>query len=74
MGLPGHDHSPALSQRPTICAVTNAIESDLDVLGMGRMMHVLGNSLGARPRAGTRATPAGAVSRGDLTIWPQLAA
>ncbi len=45
--LPGHGDSPALLQRPTICAVTNAIESDLDVLGMGRV-HVLGNSLGAR--------------------------
>ena len=45
--LPGHGHSPALSQRPTICAVTDAIESDLDVLGIGRV-HVLGNSLGAR--------------------------
>ena len=45
--LPGHGHSPALSQRPTICAVTDAIESDLDVLGVGRV-HVLGNSLGAR--------------------------
>jgi pimeloyl-ACP methyl ester carboxylesterase len=45
--LPGHGDSPALSQRPTICAVTDAIEADLDVLGVGRV-HVLGNSLGAR--------------------------
>jgi pimeloyl-ACP methyl ester carboxylesterase len=45
--LPGHGNSPALSQRPTVSAVTDAIESDLDVLGMGRV-HVLGNSLGAR--------------------------
>jgi pimeloyl-ACP methyl ester carboxylesterase len=45
--LPGHGDSPALSVRPTICAITDAIEADLDVLGMGRV-HVLGNSLGAR--------------------------
>jgi pimeloyl-ACP methyl ester carboxylesterase len=45
--LPGHGDSPALSVPPTICAITDAIEADLDVLGMGRV-HVLGNSLGAR--------------------------
>jgi pimeloyl-ACP methyl ester carboxylesterase len=45
--LPGHGDSPALSERPTIGAVTDVIEADLDALGMGRV-HVLGNSLGAR--------------------------
>ncbi|MCA1835862.1 MAG: alpha/beta fold hydrolase, partial [Actinobacteria bacterium] len=45
--LPGHGDSPALSERPTIRALTDAIEADLDALGMGRV-HVLGNSLGAR--------------------------
>jgi pimeloyl-ACP methyl ester carboxylesterase len=45
--LPGHGDSPALSERPTIPAVTDAIETDLDALDMGRV-HVLGNSLGAR--------------------------
>ena len=45
--LPGHGDSPALSQRPTIQAVTDAIETDLDALDMSRV-HVLGNSLGAR--------------------------
>lgn len=45
--LPGHGDSPALSERPTIHAITDAIEADLDALGMGRV-HVLGNSLGAR--------------------------
>jgi pimeloyl-ACP methyl ester carboxylesterase len=45
--LPGHGDSPALSERPTIHAVTDAIEADLDVLNMGRV-HILGNSLGAR--------------------------
>lgn len=45
--LPGHGNSPALSERPTIHAVTDAIEADLDSLNRGRV-HVLGNSLGAR--------------------------
>jgi pimeloyl-ACP methyl ester carboxylesterase len=45
--LPGHGDSPALSERPSIHAVTDAIEADLDALDMGRV-HVLGNSLGAR--------------------------
>jgi pimeloyl-ACP methyl ester carboxylesterase len=45
--LPGHGDSPALSERPTIHAVTEAIEEDLGALGIGRV-HVLGNSLGAR--------------------------
>jgi pimeloyl-ACP methyl ester carboxylesterase len=45
--LPGHGDSPALSEWPTIRAITDAIEADLDALGMGRV-HVLGNSLGAR--------------------------
>jgi pimeloyl-ACP methyl ester carboxylesterase len=45
--LPGHGGSPALSERPTIDALTDTIEEDLDALGMGRV-HVLGNSLGAR--------------------------
>jgi pimeloyl-ACP methyl ester carboxylesterase len=45
--LPGHGDSPALSERPTIHAITDAIEADLDALGTGRV-HVLGNSIGAR--------------------------
>ena len=45
--LPGHGDSPALSKRPTIHSVTDAIEADLDALDIGRV-HVLGNSLGAR--------------------------
>jgi pimeloyl-ACP methyl ester carboxylesterase len=45
--LPGHGGSPALSERPTIDALTDTVEEDLDALGMGRV-HVLGNSLGAR--------------------------
>jgi pimeloyl-ACP methyl ester carboxylesterase len=45
--LPGHGGSPALRERPTITAITDAVEADLDELGVGRV-HVLGNSLGAR--------------------------
>jgi pimeloyl-ACP methyl ester carboxylesterase len=45
--LPGHGDSPSLLELPTIWAVTDAIEVDLDALGVGRV-HVLGNSLGAR--------------------------
>ena len=47
VNLPGHGDSPALSERPSIHAVTDAIEADLDILDMGRV-HVLGNSIGAR--------------------------
>jgi pimeloyl-ACP methyl ester carboxylesterase len=45
--LPGHGGSAALAERPTVRAVTDVIEADLDALGVGRV-HVLGNSLGAR--------------------------
>lgn len=45
--LPGHGDSPALLERPTIRAVTDVIEADLDLLGVGRV-HILGNSIGAR--------------------------
>jgi pimeloyl-ACP methyl ester carboxylesterase len=45
--LPGHGHSPALPDRPTITAIADAITADLDELGVGRV-HVLGNSIGAR--------------------------
>ncbi|MGH3788505.1 MAG: alpha/beta fold hydrolase [Pseudonocardiaceae bacterium] len=41
--LPGHGDSPALSERPTVHAVTEMIEADLDALGMDPV-HVLGNS------------------------------
>ena len=45
--LPGHGHSPALPDRPTITAIADAVTADLDELGVGRV-HVLGNSIGAR--------------------------
>jgi pimeloyl-ACP methyl ester carboxylesterase len=45
--LPGHAESPPLSTRPTIGAIADALEADLDTLGLGRV-HVLGSSIGAR--------------------------
>jgi pimeloyl-ACP methyl ester carboxylesterase len=45
--LPGHGGSAPLSVRPTVAAVADAVEADLDTLGLGRV-HVLGSSFGAR--------------------------
>jgi pimeloyl-ACP methyl ester carboxylesterase len=45
--LPGIGKSPHLEDRPTVSAVTDAVERTLDKEGVGRV-HVLGNSLGAR--------------------------
>jgi pimeloyl-ACP methyl ester carboxylesterase len=45
--LPGHADSPPLSARPTIGAIADALEADLDTLGLGQV-HVLGSSIGAR--------------------------
>jgi pimeloyl-ACP methyl ester carboxylesterase len=45
--LPGHGKSPAGTWPPTVAALTDAVEADLDARGLERV-HVLGNSLGAR--------------------------
>ncbi|WP_448611529.1 alpha/beta fold hydrolase [Geodermatophilus sp. URMC 60] len=45
--LPGVGRSPALEERPTVAAITDAVEQTLDDQGVG-LVHVLGNSLGAR--------------------------
>jgi pimeloyl-ACP methyl ester carboxylesterase len=45
--LPGHGRSAPLAGRPTVQAITDAVEADLDELDTGRV-HVLGNSIGAR--------------------------
>jgi pimeloyl-ACP methyl ester carboxylesterase len=45
--LPGHGDSPAGVWPPTVAALTDAVEADLDARGLERV-HVLGNSLGAR--------------------------
>ena len=45
--LPGAGRSRHLDRRPTVAAITDAVERTLDAEGVGRV-HVLGNSLGAR--------------------------
>lgn len=45
--LPGHGGSAPLSVRPTVAAFADAVEADLDALGLGGV-HVLGSSFGAR--------------------------
>jgi pimeloyl-ACP methyl ester carboxylesterase len=45
--LPGTGGSAHLTRRPTVAALTDAVEATLDGEGVGRV-HVLGNSLGAR--------------------------
>ena len=47
LDLPGHGESPVGTRPPTVAALTDAVEADLDARGMGRV-HILGNSLGAR--------------------------
>jgi pimeloyl-ACP methyl ester carboxylesterase len=45
--LPGHGSSAPLSVRPTVAAFADAVEADLDTLGLGQV-HILGSSFGAR--------------------------
>jgi pimeloyl-ACP methyl ester carboxylesterase len=45
--LPGVGRSAHLLERPTVAAITDAVERTLDAEDVGRV-HVLGNSLGAR--------------------------
>jgi pimeloyl-ACP methyl ester carboxylesterase len=45
--LPGQGRSPALPVIPTITAISDSIEADLDRLGVDRL-HILGNSIGGR--------------------------
>jgi pimeloyl-ACP methyl ester carboxylesterase len=45
--LPGHGDSPLGTWPPTVAALTDAVEADLDARGLQRV-HVLGNSLGGR--------------------------
>ena len=47
LDLPGAGASPHLDTRPTVGAITDAVERTLDAEGLGTV-HVLGNSLGAR--------------------------
>jgi pimeloyl-ACP methyl ester carboxylesterase len=47
LDLPGHGQSPIGTWPPTVAALTDAVEADLDGRGLQRV-HILGNSLGAR--------------------------
>src|SRR4051794_12291356 len=72
--LPGSGRSPHLEVRPTVAAITDAVERTLDAEGVGRM-HVLGNSLGARvalelARRG-RARSVVSIAPSGLNIWPE---
>jgi pimeloyl-ACP methyl ester carboxylesterase len=72
--LPGVGASAHLEQRPTVAALTDAVEHTLDEEGVGRV-HVLGNSLGARialelARRG-RALSVVAISPSGLNVPPE---
>jgi pimeloyl-ACP methyl ester carboxylesterase len=74
--LPGVGASPVLSRRPTVGAITDAVERTLDAEGVGRV-HVLGNSLGARvalelARRG-RARSVVAISPSGMNVPPERA-
>jgi pimeloyl-ACP methyl ester carboxylesterase len=45
--LPGQGEAAPLRELPTVAALADALERDLDARGLGRV-HILGNSLGAR--------------------------
>jgi pimeloyl-ACP methyl ester carboxylesterase len=72
--LPGAGRSPALDVRPTVAAITDAVERTLDAEDVGRV-HVLGNSLGARIGIELalrgRARSVVAIAPSGLNIWPE---
>ncbi|UOX99809.1 alpha/beta fold hydrolase [Blastococcus sp. PRF04-17] len=72
--LPGAGRSRHLDERPTVAAITDAVERTLDAEGVERA-HVLGNSLGARvaielARRG-RALSVVSIAPSGLNIWPE---
>jgi pimeloyl-ACP methyl ester carboxylesterase len=74
LDLPGCGESPHLEERPTVGAITDAVERTLDAEGVGRV-HVLGNSLGARValelgRRG-RARSVVAIAPSGLNVLPE---
>jgi pimeloyl-ACP methyl ester carboxylesterase len=75
--LPGVGRSPALERRPTVAAITDAVEATLDAEGVGRV-HVIGDSLGARvalelARRG-RARSVVAIAPSGLNLLPERVA
>jgi len=74
LDLPGAGRSGHLDDRPTVAAITDAVERTLDAQDVGRV-HVLGNSLGARvalelARRG-RALSVVSIAPSGLNIWPE---
>lgn len=72
--LPGCGRSPHLDRRPTVAAITDAVQRALDAEGVGTV-HVLGNSLGARvalelARRG-RARSVVAVAPSGMNVLPE---
>jgi pimeloyl-ACP methyl ester carboxylesterase len=72
--LPGAGRSRHLDVRPTVGAITDAVEATLDAANVGPV-HVLGNSLGARialelARRG-RARSVVAIAPSGLNVWPE---
>jgi pimeloyl-ACP methyl ester carboxylesterase len=72
--LPGQGQTPAVHARPTISALADALEVDLDARGL-RQVHMLGNSLGARlalelARRG-RARSVVAIAPSGLSVPPE---
>jgi pimeloyl-ACP methyl ester carboxylesterase len=75
--LPGSGRSRHLEVRPTVAAITDAVERTLDAEDVGRV-HVLGNSLGARvalelARRG-RARSVVAIAPSGLDVVPERVA
>lgn len=74
MDLPGSGASPPLERRPTVAAITDAVERALDVEDVATV-HVLGNSLGGRvalelARRG-RARSVVAIAPSGLNVLPE---
>ncbi len=72
--LPGAGRSRHLDERPTVAAITDAVERTLDAEDVDRA-HVLGNSLGARvalelARRG-RARWVVSIAPSGLEVWPE---
>jgi len=72
--LPGAGRSRHLDERPTVAALTDAVERTLDAEEVSRV-HVLGNSLGARIAlelaARGRALSVVAIAPSGLNLWPE---
>jgi pimeloyl-ACP methyl ester carboxylesterase len=72
--LPGAGRSPHLIERPSVAAITDAVERTLDAEDVGRV-HVLGNSLGGRVAlelaARGRARSVVSIAPSGMNIWPE---